>query len=209
MKLFAEELRRLMRERGITQRALASALGISQPVVANVLNGKKRFPPARLYRLFDILGLEERQRRYLLRLYLADTLAGPLAKEADIVSSMPQKLEDAQVLAQKLMAAEERLARLRRDLAAGVRSEYYRTLLDALRRCGLVTAREYLECSGRLKKAKAGVDFTRIAAWMAIRIHRMVDHEVSPRCRDRLYRLLDEKTLEHVIAAAKKAAKRR
>jgi transcriptional regulator with XRE-family HTH domain len=57
-KTIREALKRTMREKGLTQAALAERLGIKQPSVADILTGRRGRQPESLLNLLDAVGLE-------------------------------------------------------------------------------------------------------------------------------------------------------
>lgn len=54
---FAEKLRLLLAEKGLTQTQLAEQLGVQQPTVAAILSGQHKPQPKTLKKLADALGL--------------------------------------------------------------------------------------------------------------------------------------------------------
>lgn len=57
-KTIRDALKHTMREKGLTQTALAERLGIKQPSVADILTGRRGRQPESLLNLLDAVGLE-------------------------------------------------------------------------------------------------------------------------------------------------------
>lgn len=62
MDTFGEALKRLMSERGLSQRAMATAAGVSQSYIAQVLRGARPVAEERIGPWAEALGLKGRER---------------------------------------------------------------------------------------------------------------------------------------------------
>ena len=59
--IFAENLREIMKEKGIEQKTLAQVIGVSDAAVSFWLNGQKYPSPGKVQKIADFLGVRKSQ----------------------------------------------------------------------------------------------------------------------------------------------------
>jgi transcriptional regulator with XRE-family HTH domain len=116
--IFADNLRRLMDRRGVTQPVLARATGITQSTLSRLLNGKSEASVSELSRLRDYFGvpLEE-----LVDPWTAHVRA--IRESAQVVETLPLSEREKQRVFDEIaewkgraLAAESELARVKKRL---------------------------------------------------------------------------------------------
>lgn len=87
-KIFAGNLREIMKEKGVTQQTLAQAVGVSDASVSFWLSGQKYPSPGKVQKIADFLGVRKSQ--------LIDKYP-PVNYKMELILSKLQRLTPAQL----------------------------------------------------------------------------------------------------------------